>query len=880
MSDEDWQIAGDLATQRLIVLRGSPTGTATAELVHDALIEQWPTLADHISAHRDFLEWRDDVRRRIRSWDEADRRPSQLITGRQLQQGLELLRLRSSGVSEREREYLLASQKHQLSTRRRRRIGILAALTVIIVAASATIIAVNQYHAKQLQSRIVTARRVAAGSQLLLNTNLAVAQLLAVEAYHIHQDPQTLAALFQALTASPHLVRSIQASGTISATAASGDGHVMLAGTQGGNVLKWSLAGDRIGDHEERVARLHGVITAIATNADGRIGAAIDANAVQIWPAGQYAASFGVPAGQNPMAVGVSPSGRFVVVGTEVAQGLLPPELLLFDRATGRTTHVALRDVGIYPDAIAVPNDTQIVAFNGGYGTWGRFSIPGLKRAAGSAVGLFGVHDYAAALSADGRLFSYTNAGPQLPLWTTSGSHTIDHPSLVAQTRGTSPVALALSADGSRAALADNTTIYVSRPAPPSKSPEAPMALTGAGPITRGSLAFIGSDGDRLVSASGDSLMLWDLRQYSRIGTEQSAVIPVSCAACVGPRIALQEQGGYVAIVGGDGLGVSLNVAQIGSAAPRKEPQQVLSLHNAFGGIRALWDSSGKRIILVSPQDDSAEIRSASSGLPLIGTWPAPPNPLQLPDPASLLQLMPGGRRVVEVDASGTLKIRDAATGKILREVTGPADMAPTADGAEALPQGRAALNSQATYAAVIDGNSHDIYVTDIATGDARVIHEGDASGVGFIRDRLLIQRETGALEVWNASGSNSFGTIQGTPGNVVGPVTGGNTIAETDANGTVELLDYPSGYLLATLTVPTADSATSTSLEFSPGGTQLVTATAAAGNGNTGEVVDWKIDPGTLIRVACTSAGRDITVGEWKQYIGTPIPSDLHCIQ
>src|SRR5207248_896516 len=48
MSTEDWQIAGSLASQRLLVMRASPTGGATAELVHDALIEQWPTLADYL----------------------------------------------------------------------------------------------------------------------------------------------------------------------------------------------------------------------------------------------------------------------------------------------------------------------------------------------------------------------------------------------------------------------------------------------------------------------------------------------------------------------------------------------------------------------------------------------------------------------------------------------------------------------------------------------------------------------------------------------------------------------------------------------------------------------------------------------------------------
>ena len=117
MDPEDWQIAGTLATQRIIVLRASPTGGATAEFVHDSLVKQWPTLADHLEEHRDFLEWRDDVRRRLKSWDDTDHEPSQLLGGRHLWLGLELLRQPACDVSERERKYLLVSQQRQQAVR-------------------------------------------------------------------------------------------------------------------------------------------------------------------------------------------------------------------------------------------------------------------------------------------------------------------------------------------------------------------------------------------------------------------------------------------------------------------------------------------------------------------------------------------------------------------------------------------------------------------------------------------------------------------------------------------------------------------------------------------------------------------------------------------
>ena len=759
------------------------------------------------------------------------------------------------------------------------RTGRLATAAALIATATTTGLVITHQEAAAA-NRQQTASRLAGISGSLLDSNVGLAELLAVQAYHYEPNPQTRAALFQAVTASPHLVRSIQASGTISAIGTSANGHMLLAGMQDGKVLQWVLSGDEIGTKKQQTARLRGAVTAIATNTDGGSGVAIDDKALQIWPVGPRTASFRIPAGQRPTAVGVSPSGRFTVVTTEVAQGELPPELMLLDRATGRTSEITLRDLGPYPDSIAFPSNNQIVVFDGGYGTWERISIPMMKYIDGTRMGLFGVHDYAAALSSDGRFFTYTNAGPVLPLWTTRGLPELEHPSLVAQARGTSPVALALSADGSRAAMADDSTIYVSRTVAPGRRSGAPITLSGAGQISRGRLSFLGNDDNQLVSASGDLLTLWDARQYSRIGTEQKAVIPIGCDACGEPRIAFEPHGQYVAIGGGDGSEPTLSVEKIGYPGTSKLLTKTSPTSDS-SATPPLWESSGKGIIQVNSQDDSAQIWSPSSGNKL-GTWPAPPDPSQLSDPASLLELTPDGRRVVEVDASGTVKIRDSAVGKVLRAVRGPADMAPNADGQAGLPQDDTALNSDATYAAVIDSNSADIYVSAIDTGHTQVIHEADVAGIAFIRDSLLIQRQAGTLEIWDASGSRRLDTIQGTPEAVIGPVAdGSNTIAETDPSGTVQLIDYPSGYLLGTLTLPMgANSIASTGLGFSPDGQQLITATAASGSGDTGEMVDWKINAGAWIRIACDSAGHNITAGQWMQYMGTSAPPDLHCTQ
>lgn len=162
----------------------------------------------------------------------------------------------------------------------------------------------------------------------------------------------------------------------------------------------------------------------------------------------------------------------------------------LYQRGFLRSGHLSLTDMAIPPSNISVPDNQQIVVFDGAYGTWERLALPELKRTGGSTVG-FGTHNYGSALSADGIYLTYTNADTWLPLWSTTGLPNLDKPSLVAETQGGIPSALALSADGSRAAQAVNT-IYVSRSTLPGQKRAAPTALTGRGrsPGQPGQAAF------------------------------------------------------------------------------------------------------------------------------------------------------------------------------------------------------------------------------------------------------------------------------------------------------------------------------------------------------------------------------------------------------
>ncbi|MFD3554445.1 WD40 repeat domain-containing protein [Streptomyces goshikiensis] len=764
------------------------------------------------------------------------------------------------------------------------RTGRLVVALSLVAAASLSGLTVR-YQSAEAKTRLENAHRLADVSQSLISGDVGLAELFAVQAYRQHADALTRQALFRAVTASPHLVGSVRAGGPVSALATTPNGGALLAGTQGGEVERWTVTATTAG-RGQQVGRIPGPVTAVASDASGDIVAAIGHDAVGVWKDATPVPAPVLPAGQEPTAVGVSPSGRFVVVTTTTKSFGVPPTAWALDRSTGATSHLDLADMSASPDAIAFSDDAHLMLFDGdGYGTWEELTVPGPVRTRGSTMG-FGTHNYASALAPDGSHLTYSNKAASLPVWASEGSPKIDKPPLSARFPEGAPAALALSRGGTQAAAALGTTLYVSRTSAPDQPPSEPVVLPGAGTVPARGLAFLGPSDRKLVSAAGDMLNLWDLDRLSRIAKETTAVAETSCNACPGPRVALAPDGRTAAVLGGNGH--TLDVRSLDPAdAGRPSAVQPQSLDKEYGAVA--WSADGSRVITVS-EDGSALIFDPSNGLRATGNWPAPPNPLQLDDAPALLQFLPGGREVAQLDGSGTIRIREPATGRVLRQIAGPRDMSPTVNGTEAASQGEAALDRLAAHAALIKygiASDHaEIRVVDAATGSYHVIDGTDFQGVAYTEDQLLVQRRRGDLEVWSPDGTRRLGTLKGTPGTAVGPVVGKGLIAAIPGNeNTVQLLDRPSGDVLGTLSIPAGPKSISTGLAFSTDGTRLVAATEfrrAEGDTDTvdgmGRLISWRLDPDSWISAACSSAGRELTPALWKQYLGSDTPSSLRC--
>jgi hypothetical protein len=133
-------------------------------------------------------------------------------------------------------------------------------------------------------------------------------------------------------------------------------------------------------------------------------------------------------------------------------------------------------------------------------------------------------------------------------------THQSVRPAGRARPGGRLALALAISRNGRWVASEDTSGIHVSRIARPAGPAREPRSYPGVEPLFSTSLAFVGRSDSRLISASGNLLTLWNLRQYSRIGRAARILMPERCGrVCPGPRLAIGPDGREAALTDSSG---------------------------------------------------------------------------------------------------------------------------------------------------------------------------------------------------------------------------------------------------------------------------------------------------------------------------------------
>jgi formylglycine-generating enzyme required for sulfatase activity len=108
---DTWALAQRLACEsnRLIVISNAVQGRATAEVVHEALIEGWPTLIGWIESDRRFHSWLRQLKPRVEEWHKQPADEGTLLRGGPLAGAEVWLAQRGDELSEDERSYIEAS---------------------------------------------------------------------------------------------------------------------------------------------------------------------------------------------------------------------------------------------------------------------------------------------------------------------------------------------------------------------------------------------------------------------------------------------------------------------------------------------------------------------------------------------------------------------------------------------------------------------------------------------------------------------------------------------------------------------------------------------------------------------------------------------------
>jgi class 3 adenylate cyclase/WD40 repeat protein len=190
-----------LAERRLVVL-----GANTAEVAHEALIREWPTLREWLAADREALRLHRGLTEAASEWQHAGREPSLLFRGARLAAALDWAEDHETELNALEREFLeesrLASEREaqrQRQINRRLRFLLAGAGVFLVLALAAGMLAWLEAGRAERAALETRSRELAASAIAYLDENPALSKLLALSAVNLGAATiEAVAALHQA----------------------------------------------------------------------------------------------------------------------------------------------------------------------------------------------------------------------------------------------------------------------------------------------------------------------------------------------------------------------------------------------------------------------------------------------------------------------------------------------------------------------------------------------------------------------------------------------------------------------------------------------------------------------------------------------------------
>ena len=245
-----------LAEARLVTL-----GEGTAEVSHEVLIREWPTLRRWLEEDREGLRLHRQLGAAARLWDTGGRDPSDLYRGTRLDAAVEWSELHRADLNATERSFLDTSleeagrERHAELRANRRLRGLLAgAVALLLVAAIAGVVALIQRSDAQAQrshaqAQALTSDAERVGAQALVEKNLDLAMLYAVAGVKLQNRLETRGDLLEELQNNSFAIRYIRPShNQITSLAVDPNGRLLAMGDSAGvvrfeDMSRWRLSG-------------------------------------------------------------------------------------------------------------------------------------------------------------------------------------------------------------------------------------------------------------------------------------------------------------------------------------------------------------------------------------------------------------------------------------------------------------------------------------------------------------------------------------------------------------------------------------------------------------------------------------------------------------
>jgi WD40 repeat protein/class 3 adenylate cyclase/tRNA A-37 threonylcarbamoyl transferase component Bud32 len=844
------------ADARLLTL-----GEGTAEVAHEVLIREWPTLRGWLEEDREGLRLQRRLGDAARIWEAAGRDPTDLYRGTRLGAALEWAQGRPAALNATEREFLDASaaeadreRRAQLRANRRLRALLAGAGVLLAAAVVAGLLALRESDNARDSARTAVAQRL--GVQALIDDRLDRSLLLAQAGRVLDDTVVTRSHLLSALVRPPGAVGVMQGGGDpLYALALSPDGRMLATGGERGTLLRFDpRSRRRLG----RPIQVDGPIVSLDFSPDGKLlavngGIGGGREVVRlIDPATGRTVrdiEFSDPRSGDGFGftdIRFAVGGGAVLVTTFFAAAGRPPHpahIRRFDVRSGRQLGRVLR-VG-RPDTIApvvaARRDRLVLTGTAENATYvvDTATLRVRQRLPSGA--------FTAGLSLDGRLAALGGEDGSVTL--------LDLPTgkrrRLADRHDGRVQELAFGADGRTLATVGDDGRGLAWDLRRGRVRE---TLTGhSGRVTH---VNVSDDGRTLYTTGVDSrIIVWDIAGDRRLAQPFPGANPIGEG--VVPALAVSPDGRWLA-AGLRGGGVRLRDAR------------TLRLRGELPGLDgdvalAVEFSPDGRTMAVTGSGGSVELRDASSGrrirppLPGVGSgFGAPRGPNWTPPPSSdaqALDFSPDGDRLAVADLLGNVRLLDLRSGRVHdgpRLPTGAISLSYSPDG-KLLAIGLADYGTE-----LRDGRSLRV-VAHLSIGAG----EDADRAVRFSPDgRLLaVTSHEGYTQLWDVTTRRRAGRrLTGHEGGVLGAEFSpdGRMLATTAGDGDAILWDVASRRALGTLPGPLGY----VSARFATDGRQLFVLR------DSGDAERWEVDADAWSEHACRVAGRELTRAEWSEFV------------